>query len=104
MEQRALLAVILSILVLFLWQAYIVKGRRPQPAGPQAPAGEKITSPQAAPLPLREPAQEARIAPPERKPETFIEEEITVNTPLYLARFSTAGGRLKSMRLKAFRE
>jgi len=114
MEKRAILAAVLSLLVLFLWQAYIGKIRKPQEEPQPSPGSQpqKAVSPVTGTVPLPpEPTpslpREVPIAEriiPEEKERLFAEEEIPVDMPLYHIVFSTLGGRIKSMKLKGFHE
>ena len=115
MEQRAIIAAILSLLVLFLYQAYVAKQQKPQTAPPPPsaegppPAKEKPVQEkkEGAPVKARETrVQEAKIEKfvPEQAPAAMVEEEIPVDTPLVNAIFSTHGARLRSVKLKAFHQ
>lgn len=101
MEKRALLAVVLSIAVFYVYSTYIMPPPPKRPAGTvqqrsssAAPAGQPapaVTA--AAPLPLPAPS-----------PATLPVKEITVETELYRAVFSTRGGALRRLVLKNYRE
>jgi YidC/Oxa1 family membrane protein insertase len=105
MDKRTILAVVLSLAVLFLYQTFFVKPQPPQKAAtPQqsvnpiqkdeattsASSPEKTTIPEK-PVTVEEPA----------KPETP-SRDILVETPHYTAVFSTRGAALKSMKLKDY--
>jgi len=109
MEKRAILAAVLSLLVLFLWQAYIGKLRKPQTPESQpdkvaSPVTGTVPSPPAPAPSLPREVPEANRIIPEEKERLFAEEEIPVDTPLYRIVFSTLGSRIKSMKLKEFHE
>ncbi|HNY64375.1 MAG TPA: membrane protein insertase YidC [Deltaproteobacteria bacterium] len=99
MEKRTLLAVIISLVILVGWDLFIMKPNAPkqppkQAARQEAPVPQKVQAPavtapsQAQPLPV--PAAQAQT--------------VVVDTPLYQARFSSAGGALTSFHLKKYRE
>lgn len=100
MEKRAFIAVILSILIIILYQEYMRRFHPPAQPPAQETAGqaarEEGPAPQAppAPRPLTAPTEAARNAPVR---------EVTVETPDYIARFTSQGGRLASFRLKRYR-
>ncbi len=116
MEKRTLLAFALSFLVLLAWSAlFAPTGERhaPQPTGseqagqkaePKAdPVREGAQTP-APPLPQApETVQSAPAAPPAAAGAEVEREEIRVETPLYSAVWSTAGGVLKDFRLKRYK-
>lgn len=100
MEKRLLLAIVLSFLVLVLWQLLFVKKQPQQPAEelqaelekkPETVPLEKII-----PLPEKEtPLQEEKYPPVSEKEER----QIPIQTSLYHAVLSNRGGILKSWRL-----
>lgn len=106
MEKRVLVAVVLSFLVLYGYQAYFVK---PKPAPPKgrpaaaAPAGKGAEGPQ-------EPVSGAPVvvAPAAGGADTAAlvsaqaERDIVVETKAVRAVFTNRGGRLKSWRLKDY--
>ncbi|UCD83668.1 MAG: membrane protein insertase YidC [Deltaproteobacteria bacterium] len=100
MEKRALIAAVLCLLVLFLYQSFFVKSKkRPpqQPAPVEQVEREEIKEEiKEAPLPPERPIQ---IPSPEGKAE-----DVTVETNLFTATFTTAGGRLKDWKLMPYRE
>lgn len=106
MERRALIAVIISVLILVLYQEVVIKRWYPTSDMPPTPS----TAPPAAVPPGSEPiapAKPAEVAPaPQveapsaRAVETV---DVVVETDLYRAVFVTAGARLKSFELKQFR-
>jgi len=107
MEKRVLLAIVLSFLILILYQAFFIK-KQPQPETPpeilteiekkpeQKPAEKGLLSPPAI-TEEREPAEEERDLQPIS---AQAEEEILIETSLYRAVWSNRGGVLKSWRLK----
>ena len=106
MERRALLAVVISVAILVLYQQFVLKRLYTPSASPPensalpaAPAQSEIP-PAAAPP--------AAVAPPPAVPEAAPVQavqgsDIVVDTDLYQATFTTAGARLKSFVLKRFR-
>ncbi len=102
MEKRLLVAIVLSFLVLFLYQALFVKKLPPPEPSPEMVTEVEKQPPQS-PLKEMPPAQESQ-EPAEK--EEFLpvsgeaEEQIIVNTSLYRAVWSSRGGVLKSWRLK----
>ncbi len=102
MEKRALLAVVLSIAVFYVFSTYIM----PPPAKPTAKGFQSLSSSTAA---LPQPAAATAISsgsvsgvPPAG---TMLPvKEIAVETDLYRATFSTRGGTLRRMILKNYRE
>jgi YidC/Oxa1 family membrane protein insertase len=114
MERRALLAVVLSVLILVLYQEFVMKRYFPPPSenAPEA-AGtpESGGKPPLGPPPAGAPGEEV-LAPGATAGLTAgagadvvrVEgRDVVVETDLYKAVFSTAGGRLKSFRLKDYR-
>ena len=114
MDKRTILAIVLSLIVVVCYQMFFMKPQPKQPAPPveQAQKGTVQKAPQAVP-----PAQKPETAKPEMPAgaapagQEFvsakgqeIEKDITVNTPLYTAVFSTRGGALKSFKLKQFQK
>ena len=104
MEKQAFIAVVISILIIILYQEYMRRFYPPV----QPPAKETATrpseerpapqvAPERPPAPTAAPAEVARGVPvvPVR--------EVTVETPDYIALFTNQGARLKSFRLKRYR-
>lgn len=112
MDKRTLLAVVLSIAVLFIYQNYfapppVPKGApeqqqtavvKPPAAQPAAPAAALPGAP--APAPLAMLAAGTPVAVPAV---TGTEKDVVVDTPLYRAVFTTRGAALKSFQLKQYR-
>ena len=103
MERRVLIAVILSFLVLYGYQALFI----PPPPDPEAtpPSGPVEPPAAAAPAPVAAPAPEA---PPEVRPEAVtsepVEREILVETATVEATLSNRGGRVLRWKLKEYRD
>jgi YidC/Oxa1 family membrane protein insertase len=110
MEKRVLLAIVLCIIVLVLWEKFFVPKRKPA-VPPTSPEVEKTTSPPVKPdtasqkqtqLPASEsPPVSIPTFPPQT---TYTGKDVVVETPLYRAVFTETGARLKSFVLKNFRE
>ncbi|MCL2669778.1 MAG: membrane protein insertase YidC [Syntrophaceae bacterium] len=107
MDKRTLLAVVLSVVVIFVYQAHFAPKPAPQPATEQqkqaaAPTAAAPAAPAVAP-PVAEAAQSfsARMT----TMMAFAEEErdVVVDTPLYRAVFTTRGAGLKSFQLKHYK-
>ena len=108
MEKRVLLAIILCLMVLVLWQKFFVPKRKPAP--PTAPPEiEKATpspvKPEAAGQPQLPASQPPPLSLPSLPPQvSYNGKDVVVETPLYRAVFTETGARLKSFVLKKFRE
>jgi YidC/Oxa1 family membrane protein insertase len=120
MERRALIAVVISLAILILYQELVIKHFYPLPSeapatpaaetGPpsQGPAATKPTAEAGPPLAEREkgpaPAVEpGAAAPPTAEVAAVKGRDVIVDTDLYRAVFTTAGARLKSLQLKRYR-
>jgi YidC/Oxa1 family membrane protein insertase len=98
MNMRLIIALIVSVLLIFVYQLLFVK--KPQQEVPTSK--EAVVAEQA----------EERVEPVEESPRVPIEQrgpkegvvyqDVVVDTPLYIATFSTYGGRLKSWKLKKY--
>ena len=105
--RRIILAIVLSLGVLVLWQYIAVK------KAPETPARPAAAGPQTAPGPTAETAVKSEVAelPVSASPDAAAtpaaaealgadqEEKITVSTPLYTAQWSNKGGVLVSWKL-----
>ncbi|HOW99610.1 MAG TPA: membrane protein insertase YidC, partial [Deltaproteobacteria bacterium] len=102
MEKKTLLAVVISLAILLLWDVFFLKNKAPQqppkqPARQEAPVAAAPKTPAAVPLPAMPPAQ----AP---APAAAAAQTLAVDTPLYRATFSSTGGAITSFQLKKFHE
>lgn len=102
MERRALLAVVISLVILLAYEQVM------RQFYPSSPAGEAGTSPRADESPPQVPLAPAPAAAPEpaaapRLEAGAPERLVTVETPLYSATFSSNGARLISFRLNKYR-
>lgn len=106
MEKRAFIAVILSILIIILYQEYMRRFHPPAQPPAQETAGqaarEEGPAPRAVPAPPPPRPLTAPPAPTEAARNAPVR-EVTVETPDYIARFTSRGGRLASFRLKRYR-
>ena len=109
MEKRALVAVIISLVILVLWQYYFAPS--PPEAPKEKPGQEKVA-------PAAKTPEEAgkAVAPAEKKPgvvpiptaqapqaiKAEPGKDVTVDTPLYTAVFDTRGARLKDFKVKKY--
>jgi len=110
MEKRVLLAIVLCIIVLVLWEKFFVPKRQPAPPS-TSPAVEQVppapTKPdQAKPTVPKIPTSEAPApsTPSFPAPAAHTGRDVRVETPLYRAVFTETGARLKSFVLKRYRE
>src|SRR5437773_2226145 len=103
MERRVLLAIFLSFLVLYVYQALVVK---PVPKPPAVTATN--TAPQGSPAAAAPAAPKTPIPTAVRAPEATAligdarEHDVRVETRDVIAVFTNRGARLKSWRLKHF--
>ena len=101
MEKRLILAIVLSFLVLALYQMVFMKNK-PQPAAPvqtQAPAGQVL--PESKPAePPASPAAEPSAPQAYDQAEAKAEEQVVVETSLYQGVWSNRGASLRGWKLK----
>ena len=109
MEKRVLLAIILSLAVLLLWQALFPspKPRRVKSVPPQQTEQETMPQEEVLPVTGRDKKVGVSSLPTSKaKPEYATlppEKEIVINTDLYTATFSSRGASLKSLELLRYR-
>ena len=114
MERRVLLAIFLAFLVLYVWQAVFVKPV-PKPAGTTAGPNASATTPggpvagsgpaQNAPVSAEKPAPAAPAVPTSAPlVAANAEQDVRVETREVMAVFTNRGARLKSWRLKRYRD
>ncbi|HEY8516665.1 MAG TPA: membrane protein insertase YidC [Candidatus Binatia bacterium] len=106
MDRRTLLFISISVLIIVLYQELVLK-RLPQPE-PPPPAPVETAMPAASAAPAaaadtRTDTLEQALAEPVAEAEKLEGRDVTVETDLYTAVFTTLGGRLKSFQLKKFR-
>src|SRR3989338_5232967 len=99
MEKRIILALVLSLLVLFLYQQFVVPWVFPPPA-------KKVSSYKDAPEDARRLESSAHAIKQEEpiSAPKYEEETVTAETHLYKVVFSRKGGGVKSWVLKNFKE
>jgi len=100
MEKRAILAIVISLIILVLYQQYFApsvpepqKEKTPEKAQTAPPAKDGITKAESIPAPAQAAAPVIKTQPGK---------DITVDTPLYTAVFDTRGARLKSWKVKKY--
>ncbi len=100
MEKRLLLAMVLSILILILFQFLFIKPQKPEVKPGEVKEEETIIPEGKSMRP--EPAE--KIPPLPRLEEAMGEEEkeVTVKTPLYTAQWTNRGAVLTSWRLNRY--
>jgi len=105
MEKRAIIAFVLSILVIVGWELFLAPDRKPtQPPEQSVPAEPGPTAPSTTPSSPPPQSIAPESLPLQRKlPETAESEGWTVDTPLYQARLTESGARLEHFRLKHYR-
>jgi len=108
MEKRAFIAVLVSIVIIMLWNVYIQRISPPVEREKQEMVTKEVvpTAKTAPPPPRVEPStpnQQSRPLPVTEAQPTFPVKEVSVETPNYIARFTTQGARLKSFKLKHYR-
>jgi YidC/Oxa1 family membrane protein insertase len=107
MDKRTILAIVLSVAVILIYQMFFMKPTVKEPAPLQETAQtEKKDVPASAPPPTAPSAPTQikagkGIVPPAP---VVAERFITVDTPLYSAQFTTKGGALHSFKLKGYRQ
>src|SRR5262245_23926119 len=107
-ERRVLLAIFLAFIVLYAWQALFVK---PAPKPPVTPVQTTVARPEVAPTapPASAPAEKPeQPATPAAVSVAIVgetgERDIRVETADVIAVFTNRGARLKSWRLKHYRD
>lgn len=104
MEKRVIVALVLSLLVLFIYQEVVVK-RIAQPTAKKASSDKNVS--EEAGRPLSELTGGSTPIIKKEEPisgNKYTEETVTVETPLYKAVFSSKGGGVKSWVLKNYKE
>jgi YidC/Oxa1 family membrane protein insertase len=108
MERRVLLAIFLCFIVLYAWQALVVK---PAPKPPAGAAGRPVSSSAATPSTTQENSvtrsSAAAPAPAPDVPAVVTDQtdrDIRIESDAVIAVFTNRGGRLKSWRLKRYQD
>ncbi|MFC2160340.1 membrane protein insertase YidC [Acidobacteriota bacterium] len=102
MEKKLLLAIVLSFVVLFIWQAVFVKKVPPAEQTPEI-LTEQVQQPAQKILPEQKPDSEETQVPEQvdfKATAETVEKQIVVETSLFKAIWSNKGAVLKSWRLK----
>ena len=102
MEKRLLIAIVLSFLVLLLYQVFFVK-KKPQPEALPEPAREERVVKKETALPPSETLAKQQLRQEEKEilpTSEEVEKQIRIETSLYEAVWSNRGGVLKSWKLK----
>jgi YidC/Oxa1 family membrane protein insertase len=99
MEKRAFLAVVLSLLVLVVYQQWLERNYSPAPPPPVSKTDKTADAVAPKAVPELKPAPPTAPAPVSQQEAT----EIRVETDNYNAVFTNRGGRLKSFTLKRYR-
>lgn len=104
MERRALIAVVISLVILVVYQEVVLRYIYPPPTR-QEEASPPLAVPEAPAAAPREsaPALTAPAAPIGAAVPAPEERHVTVDTELYTAVFTSLGARLESFRLKKYR-
>lgn len=106
MEKRALIAVVLSVFIIMLWNFYIQRHYPPVEPTQEEPGRQaNAPAPPSAlpPPPVESAPRAAEVVAPPGKAQTLPVKEVSVETPKYIARFTTQGARLVSFKLKNYR-
>lgn len=107
MEKKAILAIVLSLVVLVGWSLFFGPGKEQAPKTTEIPedrASEELSkTPEARVMTPSIPPQ-VPVKPESRITPASYEKEIEIETPLYRAVFSNAGPTIRSFKLKKYRE
>ena len=101
MEKRALIAVVISLLILVLYQEWVTRYYGAPPPVQENQQVEKTAEKVAPAAPKPQPKVEAAKAPAPVKPQGV--KEVKVETDHYVAVFTSQGARLKSFKFKQYR-
>jgi YidC/Oxa1 family membrane protein insertase len=110
MEKRVVLAFVLCIIVLVLWEKFLVPKRQlpPPKTSPTpeqaAPAIPETPEPKIEPTPTPAVPTPAVTTPSFSEPTAGTGREAVVETPLFRAVFTETGARLKNFKLERYRE
>ena len=107
MDKRTILAIVLSVAVILIYQMFFMKPPVKQPpattkessqTAKKAETASPAPAPSTLPQTVIKAAKSAKITPP------VAERFISVETPLYTAQFTTKGGALQSFKLKGYQQ
>jgi YidC/Oxa1 family membrane protein insertase len=100
MDKKTVIAIALSIAILFAWDYFVLKPQRLKNVKPQTTKELPVKESPSPLIPKSEAVGQASPA----APATAQEEFIVTNTPLFEAKWSTKGARLISLKLKKYNE
>ncbi len=106
MDKRAILAIILTFLVIFGWsilQSKLFPPEKPPQEISKRPSIEKKEVPQKVDIPKKE-IKPAKGTIPVRAMKPIVKKEVTVETQNFIAVFTSEDARLKHFRLKKYRD
>ncbi|MCU0597338.1 MAG: membrane protein insertase YidC, partial [Desulfobacterota bacterium] len=97
MDKKTILAFVLSLVVLIAWSVLFAPKptEKKEPQGKEEPSKSQPAQPAPTVQKMEKPAEPAVVVADEK--------EVTVDTPLYRAVFSTKGAAIKSFKLKKYR-
>jgi YidC/Oxa1 family membrane protein insertase len=106
MERRVLLAIFLSFLVLYTYQSLFVPASKPAPSAAPSPNATDASAAAHKPVPAAVESAAAQAATPTAPPlvGATAERDVRVETDEVIAVFTNRGARLKSWRLKHYRD
>jgi YidC/Oxa1 family membrane protein insertase len=107
MDKRTILAIVLSVAVILIYQLFFMKPPvkqtpAPVPENSQTANKKELAAPSPAPTVL--PPKATKAGQPAELAPAVAERFITVETPLYIAQFTTKGGAIQSFKLKDYRQ
>src|SRR5262249_56616741 len=107
MERRVLLAIFLSFLVLYVYQALVVRPVPKRGNGRDAQTTSAVSTPPSSdPVPTPAAPAEAATTPPQPAAHPLVtdtaERDVQIEPPDIIAVFTNRGARLKSWRLKHY--
>jgi len=109
MDKRTILAIVLSVAVILIYQMFFMKQPVKQPPAMSKESSQtakqaETPAPAPAPAPAALPQTGIRAAKPAKVAPVVAERFISVETPLYSAQFTTRGGAIQSFKLKGYRQ
>ncbi len=105
MDKKTIVALFLTIVVIFFFQMYFAPKEEPvkQPTGESTPKAEAQQKPQAQQVPPTT-GQQAPDAATQSVPEKQAKKDVVVSTPLLSVTFTDLGGSIKRVELKNYKE
>ncbi len=108
MDKRTILAIVLSVAVILIYQIFFMKPpvkQIPAPAKESSQTANKAeTAAAPSPAPSVLPQTAIKAGQPAKISPAVAERFIAVETPLYIAQFTTKGGAIQSFKLKGYRQ